>query len=364
MEKKSIQFKRHLLDLDKSSRKTSTQPFYIGIYLFKLRLSSYKGVTLGELLIGSLVSSVIISLGFMGFSWSRQIYLQDQQSNDINQTLRSVFEVVGSDIRQAGEGFAEDPNFPSLVISENSGNSEIAIRRSLLTGSLPVCRQVVSGTSDAVVVVDETGSIAGCDVIDDDNNGWPDNLESWREYRVSNGATIRAFIYDGTGNGEFFDYNGEETFATDGSSVMPSPDVVASASITTHSHTWANTYEANGSSRIYLIEERRYRLRNNNLELVIDDDESQTSSIVGNLESFEIITHIQQDLSTDSSQRYTCTIIPPEDSTSCDATLPNPYVWSQIRFIEIKPKVLISNPLSAVETEQSQKVFPRNILNY
>ncbi|ACB52885.1 hypothetical protein cce_3537 [Crocosphaera subtropica ATCC 51142] len=325
----------------------------------------HKGITLGELLTGTLIASVIINLGFMGFSWCRQMYLQDQQSNDVNQTLRNVFEVVGSDIRQAGEGFAEDPNFPSLVISENSGNSEIGIRRSLLTGSLPVCRQVVSGTSDAVVVVDATGSVAGCDVIDEDNNGWPDNLDSWRDYRISNGATIRAFIYDGTGNGEFFEYTGEGTFATDGSSVTPSPDVVASASITTDSHTWENTYEANGSSRIYLIEERRYRLRNNNLELIIDDEESQTSSIVGNLESFKVIAHIQQDLSADSSQRYTCTVIPPEDSTSCDANLPNPYVWSQIRFIEIKPKVSISDTSSSsVETEQSQKVFPRNILNY
>ncbi|MGK7882010.1 MAG: PilW family protein [Crocosphaera sp.] len=314
---------------------------------------------------GTLVSAVIINLGFMGFSWCRKMYLQDQQSNDVNQTLRNVFEVVSSDIRQAGEGFAEDPNFPSLVITENSGNSEVGIRRSLLTGSLPVCRQVVSGTSDAVVVVDETGSVAGCDVIDDDNNGWPDSLDIWRNYRVSNGATIRAFIYDGTGNGEFFDYNGEETFATDGSSVAPSPDVVASASITTDSHTWQNTYEANGSSRIYLIEERRYRLRNNNLELIIDNDEEQASSIVGNLEAFQVIAHIQQDLSLNSSQQYTCTVIPPNNSSSCNATLPNPYVWSQIKFIEIKPKVLISNYYSSsLETEQSQKVFPRNILNY
>ncbi len=301
----------------------------------------------------------------MGFSLCRQMYLQDQQTNDVNQTLRSVFEIVGADIRQAGEGFAEDPNFPSVIVTENDGNSEIHIRRSLLTGSLPVCRKVVSGTSEDVVVVDDTGSVAGCDVIDDDNNGWPDNLDTWRDYRISNGTIIRAFIYDGIGNGEFFDYRGEETFATDGSTVTPSSDVVASASITMGNHSWKNTYEANGSSRIYLIEERRYRLRNNNLELIIDGNETQISRIVGNLERFQIITHIQQDLSINSSQRYTCTVIPPQDSSDCNVTLPNAYVWSQIRFIEIKPKVLISNPsFFAVQTEQSETVFPRNILNY
>ncbi len=343
MAKKYTKFKPHLLGLDKSN----------------------KGITLSELLTGTFISLIIINLGFMGFSWCRQMYLEDQQANDVNQTVRSVFEIVGSDIRQAGEGFAEDPNFPSIMVTENSGNSEIRIRRSLLTGSLPVCRQVVSGTSEAVVVVDETEAIAGCDVIDDDNNGWPDSLDTWRDYRLSNGTIIRAFIYDGIGNGEFFDYGGEETFATDGSTVTPAPDVVASASITTGSHTWENTYEANGSSRIYLIQERRYRLQNNNLELIIDDNEDQPSSIVGNLESFQVITHIQQDLSANSSQRYTCTVIPPQDSSDCNVTLPNPYVWSQIRFLEIKPKVLISNPSSfAVETEQSEKVFPRNILNY
>ncbi|MEL4898059.1 hypothetical protein [Crocosphaera sp. Alani8] len=343
MANKYTKFKQHLPGLDKSN----------------------KGVTLGELLAGSLVSLVIINLGFMGFSWSRQMYLQDQQASDVNQTLRSVFEIVGTDIKQAGEGFAEDPNFPSIVVSQDDDdNSEIRIRRSLLTSSLPVCGQVAVGTSDAVTVVDDTGSVAGCDVIDDDNNGWPDVLETWRDYRTSNGATIRAFIYNGFGTGEFFDYNGEETFDTGNSTVTPSPGIVASASISASGHTWQNTYEANGSSRIYLIEERRYRLNDDNeLELIIDDE--QTSRVVGNLESFEIITHVQQDLSVNSSATYTCTVIPPNNG-DCDSNLPNPYVWSQIRFVEIKSEVSISDTpySSSVETEKSERVFPRNILNY
>ncbi|EHJ10553.1 PilW family protein [Crocosphaera watsonii] len=343
MKNKYTKFKPHLLALDRPNQ----------------------GITLMELLTGTMVSSIIINLGFMGFSLSRQMYLQEQQTNDVNQALRIVFEMVGADIRQAGEGFAEDPNFPSVVVTkDDDGNSEISIRRSVLSISLPVCRRVVSGTTEEVMVVDETGSIAGCDVIEKDN-GWPDSLDSWRDYRTSNGSTVRAFIYDGVGNGEFFDYAGEKTFAEDGSTVTPSPDAVASASITTDRHRWENTYEANGSSRIYLIEERHYRLENNRLQLTLDNNPDDTSTIVGNLETFQIITHIQQDLSATSSQRYTCTVIPPQKSTDCNVTLPNDYVWSQIKFLEIKSKVLINDSSSfALETEQSQKVFPRNILNY
>ena len=86
---------------------------------------------------------------------------------------------------------------------------------------------------------------------------------------------------------------------------------------------------------------------------------------MGNLETFQVITHIQQDLVANSSQRYTCNVIPPQKSSDCNVTLPNDYVWSQIRFLEMKSKVLLSDPSSfPVETEQSQKVFPRNILNY
>ena len=222
MDNKSTKFKRHLLALDKSNQ----------------------GITLVELLTGTLISSVIINLGFMGFSLSRQMYLQDQQTSSVNQTLRSVFEMVGADIRQAGEGFAEDPNFPSIVVTDDDeGNSELRIRRSVLTTSLPICRKVVSGTTEEVMVVDDSGSVAGCDVIDNDNNGWPDSLDAWRDYRVSNGSTVRAFIYDGIGNGEFFNYEGERTFAEDGLTVTPSPDTVDSASITTDRHRWENTDE-------------------------------------------------------------------------------------------------------------------------
>ncbi len=346
--------------------KRNTDQFYlINLLLFKKRGSLNKGATLSELLLGTLIASTVISLAAMSFSWLRQMYVKDQQRNDVNQTLRSVFEIVGSDVRQAGEGFAQDPNFPSIVITENSGNSEISIRRSLLTTSLPVCRQIVSGTSDNVLVVDDTSSIAGCDLIDDDNNGWPDSLQTWKDYRLSNGTTIRAFIYDGAGNGEFFKYYGEETFQADGSAVTPSPGAVASGSLNTNNHTWQNTYGNNSASRIYLIEERRYRLQGDTLQLVINDDVTQTSSVVGNLETFNVIAHIQQDLLNNSYREYTCTVIPPVDSTSCSGSLVYAYAWSQIKFIEIKPKALIyDNYSSSIKAEQSQKVFPRNVLNY
>lgn len=357
MEKKSIQWKPYSPSSDK---------FRINIItsLWQVISPSSRGMTLSELLVGTVIGMIIINLAFMGFSWSRQMYLRDQQRNEVNQTLRSVFDLVGADIRQAGEGFATDPNFPSIVITQDSANnSEIIIRRSLLTGSLPVCRQVVGGTSDEVFVVDDTGSVAGCNLIDDGNDGWPDGLKIWRDYRLSNGTTVRAYIYDGTGNGEFFDYNGEGTFQADGTTVSPSPGAVASGSLKTNSHTWQNTYEANGSSRIYVIEERRYRLQGDTLQLITDDN--QTISVVGDLETFNTIAHIQQDLSSTSTQNYTCTVIPPIDSSSCDATLANPYVWSQIKSIEIKAKALIpENTPFSITAEQSHKVFPRNVLNY
>ncbi|MEM8778292.1 MAG: hypothetical protein AAGF26_05345 [Cyanobacteria bacterium P01_G01_bin.49] len=338
--------------------------------LFQARSPSDEGMTLSELLMGTIVGLIVINLAFMGFSWNRQIYLRDQQTNSVNQTLRTVFEIVGADIRQAGEGFAEDPNFPSIEITYNSvtENSEVSIRRSLLSVSLPVCGAIRGGSTDPVVVADN--AVAGCSVIDEDNNGtgngWPDTLDIWRNYRLSNGSTVRAYIFDGLGDGEFFTYSGE--------SVTPTTGTVTSASINANGQTWQNSYGNTGSSRIYLIEERRYRLNTNDntLELIIDDDNSQISKVVGGLEKFEVIANIEQNLSGTSTP-YTCNVIPPVDATSCNTTLPNTYVWSQIRSIELQPRVLIPDAIADAawfreipeeQLEQSQKVFPRNILNY
>ena len=72
------------------------------------------------------------------------------------------------------------------------------MRRQLIQTSLPVCRDITAGTSDAVVVMDQnSGSpLVGCEVgslTDSDSDGWPDSwddLERWRDYRSTQGGSI------------------------------------------------------------------------------------------------------------------------------------------------------------------------------
>ncbi len=74
-----------------------------------------RGVSLVELIVGVIVGGILIQLAYFAFSVNRQLYLKDAAKNDTNQSLRTVFEVVGPTITQAGEGVGTDPKFPVLI---------------------------------------------------------------------------------------------------------------------------------------------------------------------------------------------------------------------------------------------------------
>jgi type IV pilus assembly protein PilW len=74
-----------------------------------------KGITLTELLVAMVVAGIILQLAYLGFSWNRQLYLNDVARNDASQTFKTAFDLVGSDIKQAGAGL--DASFPAVLIS-------------------------------------------------------------------------------------------------------------------------------------------------------------------------------------------------------------------------------------------------------
>ena len=84
------------------------------IFRSKTSQNLAKGITLVELLLTMLVAGIIIQLAYLGFSWNRQLYLNDQARNEASQNLATAFSIVGSDIKQAGAGL--DASFPAVLI--------------------------------------------------------------------------------------------------------------------------------------------------------------------------------------------------------------------------------------------------------
>lgn len=354
------------------------------IFLIKTpsrHLSSESGFTIIELLIAMLISSIVIGLALFGSVLNRRVFVQSKARTDISQTLRLPLDSIGNDIKQAGEGIGTtDPNFPVIVLDENP--TELVIRRQLVPTSIPVCQDIIAGTSDQVVVMDQNdGSpLVGCEVgnlIDDNSDGWPDawdSLKKLRDYRLTNGSTIRAFIYNGNGSGEFFDYD-NEAFFDDSDAAIATATVggtpVEYVTLNTNQSSWSNNYLADSSSRIYLLEERRYQLKEstNVLQLVTDDDE--TLNMTNNIGILDIDIILEQD-----DIEYNCSVVPPTTASDCNTLPLNTYSWSQIKAIDVMVQVDSESPQASIlnsacddlnncpSLQLKRKFVPRNVFNF
>ncbi|NJN72784.1 MAG: hypothetical protein HC799_08235 [Limnothrix sp. RL_2_0] len=356
------------------------------LIFFSLKTSSKRqcseaGLTIIELLIAMFISSIVIGLALFGSVLNRRVFVQSKARTDISQTLRLPLDSIGNDIKQAGEGIGTtDPNFPVILLEENP--TKLVIRRQLVPTSIPVCQDIIAGTSDPVVVMDQNGGspLVGCEVgslLDNNGDGWPDawdSLKRLRDYRLTNGSTIRAFIYNGNGDGEFFDYENEAFFDENDvaiATVSASGTPVEYATLNTNKSNWTNNYLADSSSRIYLLEERRYQLdeTTNVLQLITDDDE--TLNMTNNIGVLDIEIILEQD-----DIEYTCSVVPPTITADCNTLPLNAYSWSQIKAIDVMMQVDSEAPQASIlnsdcddlnncpSLQLKRRFVPRNVFNF
>jgi type IV pilus assembly protein PilW len=341
-----------------------------------------KGFTPIEIIVASLIAALLVVSSLAAFSTLRSVFVGGKFTHNVNQRLRGAFSLIGPDIQQTGESLVSDPNFPAIEIKQitipNTNpaktSSEIIIRKGLIGDTLPVCQSVAADTNDPVVVTDNNSFDSSClfnESQDNVKDGIPDIVKRWEEQREQNkGGSIRAYIFKGAGDGEFFDYNGE-IFEDDlGNAIIPSAtDLPHTVALNMNPHTWQNNYNANSSSRIYLLEDRRYQLQDNTLQLTINDGE--TLDLVENIDKIEAKATVQLE---DNGTEYVCQVIPPTKSGDCTPNLPDNaiYSWAQIKNVEIKvialkdPKLppSLANSVQAADLELSQKFFPRNTFSF
>lgn len=337
-----------------------------------------KGVTILELLVGIMVGSIIIQLAFFGFDVNRRMYLSDAVKNDIYQNLRTVFDIVGPTITQAGQGIGNDPRFPVISIEPypiGSTNSQITIRQLKLTTKLPVCQTVTAGSQTQIYVIDTSTDPdnpvpAGCDPVSTSStNHYPANLGQWKVHRSANGGRVRAYIYNGNGTGEFLNYTGEKIFDASGVEITtdPTENQVASAAITV-SGNLTNEYQAGSATQLLILEERSYRLNSNNtLEAIVDGNET---NLVNNVDQFRVTATVRQG---NTSSECTRLVGPGAASVSCSPGLASDYQWSQITGlrVDVKPKIPANEAGLSKKTiddindlSQTQSFYPRNLINF
>ena len=136
--------------------------------LSKIRHSD-KGFTLLELIAGMVILVSIIGLAMNAFISASSDFNKDKKAIDSSQSLSAVLELIGSDIRQAGEQI-NDANFPVIEFSTDPSSSaippssKITVRKALVT-SLTLCQNIpvnVSTLPNTLLVADSTSTNTNC----------------------------------------------------------------------------------------------------------------------------------------------------------------------------------------------------------
>lgn len=126
----------------------------------KLRLStrsSNSGFTLVELLVTTLISTIILGASLSLIVDQRKQFLTDQNRTQTSQNLRAGMDLIGTDIKLTGERLEEDFEQPGVMLidashaNNTSDSDELILQRKLIPEKLGVCADVAAGATSIAV---------------------------------------------------------------------------------------------------------------------------------------------------------------------------------------------------------------------
>lgn len=231
-----------------------------------------RGFTLVEMLVASSIGLIMLGIVLSSTLGNRELYSNDLVRTRLNQNLRSALDIVGITAREAGENLVG--SFPTLLFTDGASGApdSLTLRRNLYSEVLNVCTALTAGTSTATIIFGSSASaVAGCDITSNVNS-----FNVWSAYRVAQGGQVQAYIYNiGTKQGEWFTYGGEANTG-------------AQLSITkAGGGNWTYSYPV-GTSVVYLLEEWKFQVNNDYLELIQDNDTSNPLNVAFGITDFQI----------------------------------------------------------------------------
>ena len=293
-----------------------------------------------ELLI-TMVVTLLLAAGVLSLALSgRKMYEVDVARNQVNRSLRGAGEFLVSDIRQAGERLGDD--FPAIEIIDGASGApdQLILRRNLLSAVLRVCSDTDADTEQIEVAWKITHPLApppaGCAPLPDtDFDGWPDDMQTWKAYRETRGGDVVAYIFNPvTSLGETFHY-ANEVDGVDAYIFERQADT----------GNWLNDYPLASQSRLYIIEERRYRLVDGVLELVVNNDTADPIRLVDRIVDFQ------------ASADRGGTIFTSMRSDDVG------YAWVDIDSVDVQLDAVATFRQRSMKRSWSTSVIPRNVLS-
>lgn len=207
-----------------------------------------------------------------------------------------------------------------------------------------------------IAAIIAAANIPGCLVTpssdDLNNDGWPDRLAKWRDYRLNNnarGITTLGYAFDGANVGAFFNYNGEAntsttTYTFTGRSPKAGTSVVVTRYTVSSQQAW-NTlgFTLADMQRyfLYLSEERRYQLSGGNLTLAVNGSNNAVS-VVSGLDTSSTGFGVQVTRDDNTQLVNYCAL--PAQTCAADQT------WARIRSIRVTVSSNAANTNSGIRS--------------
>ena len=297
---------------------------------------SQSGFTLMELLVVTGLSGIVAATIGGAIIAQKNLYKQEVRRTKMNQDFRSIFDIIGPQVKLVGERLPS--YFPAMLLEDgtNSSSDTLYLRRNMGDFILNLSDEIGTfGTESKQVVFFSAGEglpapFPGLDFMN--------NLESqdaWNEYKLDVWGADDGIAYmynEQNDNGEFFDFSMLSVVDNAGTNQRAIHAVSGTQ--------WENSYnEDNG--QIYLLSEWKLSVVNNYLRLVDSGDDNNYLNLAAEISDFQVRIHMQDGSVSDSF-------------TAADN-------WQDIENIEIT--VESTNSVTGVSREWRSKFFPRNVIS-
>lgn len=284
--------------------------------------------------------SLMLIGGAMAFNaafGARELYDADVARNDLNQDLRSVVDMIATETRESGERLP--PDFPAIELTDNTSGDRLILRRNLVEATLLSCEDLTVSATKIVVAL--PAGVGNCSIVaDNDADGFPDNIQEYREHRLRYGEGTgpivlpTGYIHDPiTRQGEYFSFENEEVGGGTGEWYLR----LSGGGL-------GNGYPAVNQPRIYILHEARYDLSSGTLELRRNGVAGTAFAVADGVTGFQVTLALQ-------------------DSTSVSSFTANDD-WSRIQSVQIQMTGERRVRDRIVSRALTASVFPRNILSY
>jgi hypothetical protein len=147
---------------------------------------------------------------------------------------------------------------------------------------------------------------------------------------MENGGAVWAYVYNPVSDdGEFILYDAEDS---SGKHIHKD-----------NAEKWQHTYKVTDLARIYILEQRTYRLSGDLLQLTLNGDSGNSLNLVHRIDDFQVQVHMQ-------------------DGTTADAFGPSDD-WTEVRSMQVTLTGSAQDRDREVARTWTTEFFPRNVLS-